>query len=130
MELDEDDNISQASFSTQSTASTSTSGTSKRLRTNSEKDTKVQSTINQYIGRKLLSNEIDTFFRLLLQLPSRKTLADEILKNSAESIQNIIEVATKEDNYGVSVSLDGWKNIVKQNILGLVITRSDGQVLI
>ncbi|CAG8854844.1 21671_t:CDS:1, partial [Gigaspora margarita] len=156
---DEDDNISQASFSTQSTASTFASGTSKRLRTNSEKNTKVQSTINQYIGRNLLSNEIDTFFKLLLhmtisngwafqwienqeiieffnfispllELPSRKTLADKILKNLAESIQNNIEVATKEDKYSIFVSLDGWKNVVKQNILGLVITRSDGQVLI
>ncbi|CAG8806860.1 41607_t:CDS:2, partial [Gigaspora margarita] len=67
------------SFSTQSTTSTSASGTSKRLRTNSEKNT----------------------------------------KNLAESIQNNIEVAAKENKYGVSVSLDGWKNVVKQNILGL-----------
>ncbi|GES72681.1 hypothetical protein GLOIN_2v1828503 [Rhizophagus clarus] len=82
-----------------STASTSTSGTSKRLSNNSEK---VQSTINQYIGRKLLPNEIDTFYRLLLP--------DETLKNSAERVQNNIEAAAKDDKY--------------------VITRSDGQVLI
>ncbi|CAG8804456.1 30022_t:CDS:2, partial [Gigaspora margarita] len=69
---DEDDNISQASFSTQSTVSTSTS-----------------------------------------ELPSRKTLANKILKNSTESIQNNIEVAAKEDKYGVSVLLDEWKNGAK-----------------
>ncbi|EXX51988.1 hypothetical protein RirG_257090 [Rhizophagus irregularis DAOM 197198w] len=157
-ELDEeDDNLSQASFSTRSTASTFTSGTSKRLCTNNSE--KVQSTINQYIGRKFLPNEIDTFYRLLLRmtisngwafqwvenqktikffnfispllkLPNRKTLADELLKNSAERVQNNIEAAAKDDKYGVSISLDGWKNVVEQNILGLVITRSDGQVLI
>ncbi|CAB4475586.1 unnamed protein product [Rhizophagus irregularis] len=156
-ELDEeDDNLSQASFSTRSTASTFTSGTSKRLCTNNSE--KVQSTINQYIGRKFLPNEIDTFYRLLLRmtisngwafqwvenqktikffnfispllkLPNRKTLADELLKNSAERVQNNIEAAAKDDKYGVSISLDGWKNVVEQNILGLVITRSDGQSL-
>ena len=115
--------------------------------------------MNDYIGRKLYPNEMNTFYKLLLrmtvsngwafqwvenqetieffnfispllQLPNRKTLANEILKNSAENVQKNIEAATKEDKYGVSISLDGWKNVVKQNILGLVITRSDGQVLI
>ncbi|CAB4395903.1 unnamed protein product [Rhizophagus irregularis] len=128
-ELDEeDDNLSQASFSTRSTVSTSTSGTSKRLCTNNSE--KVQSTINQYIRRKLLPNEIDTFYRLLLRmtisngwafqwvenqetieffnfislllkLPNQKTLADEILKNSAERVQNNIEAAAKDDKYGI-----------------------------
>ncbi|CAB4415052.1 unnamed protein product [Rhizophagus irregularis] len=70
------------------------------------------------------------FISPLLKLPNQKTLADEILKNSAKRIQNNIEAAAKDDKYGVSISLDGWKNVVKQNILGLVITRSDGQVLI
>ncbi|PKY32652.1 hypothetical protein RhiirB3_450997 [Rhizophagus irregularis] len=37
------------------------------------------------------------------------------------------QAAAKDDKYGVSISLNGWKNIVKQNILGLVITRSDKQ---
>ncbi len=131
----------------------------KRLRNNSGQGVKVQSSINQFIGRKLSPNEIPTFYRLLLrmtisngqafqwvenqetikffnfiapllQLPNRKTLADSILKDSAEKVQKTIEAAAKEDRYGVSISLDGWKNVVKQNILGLVITRSDGQVLI
>jgi len=115
--------------------------------------------MNDYIGRKLYPNEMNTFYKLLLrmtvsngwafqwmenqetieffnfispllQLPNRKTLANEILKNSAENVQKNIEAAAKEDKYGVSISLDGWKNVIKQNILGLVITRSDGQVLI
>jgi len=148
--LDEDDNDSHASFS---------SSGSKRSRNNLGQGIKVQSTMDQFIGRKIYPNEIDTFHRLLLrmtisngwafqwvenqetieffnfispllQLPNQKTLADEILKNSAENIQDNIEAAAKEDKYGVSISLDGWKNVVKQNILGLVITRSDGQVLI
>ena len=154
---DNDDNDSNTSFSTQSKARMNDSH--KRLRNNSGQGVKVQSSINQFIGRKLSPNEIPTFYRLLLrmtisngwafqwvenqetieffnfiapllQLPNRKTLADSILKDSAEKVQKTIEAAAKEDKYGVSISLDGWKNVVKQNILGLVITRSDGQVLI
>ena len=154
---DNDDNDSNTSFSTQSKARMNDSH--KRLRNNSGQGVKVQSSINQFIGRKLSPNEIPTFYRLLLrmtisngwafqwvenqetieffnfiapllQLPNRKTLADSILKDSAEKVQKTIEAAAKEDRYGVSISLDGWKNVVKQNILGLVITRSDGQVLI
>ena len=71
--------------------------------------------MNDYIGRKLYPNEMNTFYKLLLrmtvsngwafqwvenqeiieffnfispllQLPNRKTLANEILKNSAENV--------------------------------------------
>jgi len=137
----------------------SASSISKRFRNNSGQGTKIQSSMNDYIGRKLYPNEMNTFYKLLLcmtvsngwafqwvenqeiieffnfispllQLPNRKTLANEILKNSAENVQKNIEAAAKEDKYGVSISFDGWKNVIKQNILGLVITRSDGQVLI
>ena len=154
---DNDDNDSNTSFSTQSKARMNDSH--KRLRNNSGQGVKVQSSINQFIGRKLSPNEIPTFYRLLLrmtisngwafqwvenqetieffnfiapllQLPNRKTLADSILKDSAEKVQKTIEAAAKEDRYGVSISLDGSKNVVKQNILGLMITRTDGQVLI
>jgi hypothetical protein len=153
--IDDVDNDSNASFATRSSASS----TSKRFRNNSGQGTKIQSSMNDYIGRKLYPNEMNTFYKLLLrmtvsngwafqwvenqetidffnfispllQLPNRKTLANEILKNSAENVQKNIEAAAKEDKYGVSISLDGWKNVIKQNILGLVITRSDGQVLI
>ena len=130
--LDEDDNDSNASFATRSTASS----TSKRLRNNLGQGIKVQSSMNNFIRRKVYPNEMDTFYRLLLrmtisngwafqwvenketieffnfispllQLPNRKTLADEILKDTAESVQKNIETAAKEDNYGVSISLDG-----------------------
>ena len=36
----------------------------------------------------------------------------------------------RTDKIGVTISLDSWKNVLKQNILGLVIIRSDGQVLV
>ncbi|GBB93667.1 hypothetical protein RclHR1_02210002 [Rhizophagus clarus] len=55
---------------------------------------------------------------------------DTILKESAKNIQENIEIAAKEDKYSISILLDGWKNVIKQHILGLVIIRSDGQVLI
>lgn len=150
----------RASFTTHSTRTNDSRGAYKRLCQDSfGQGVKIQTTMNQFIGRKILPNEIPIFHRLLLrmtisngwafqwvenqetieffnfispslQLPSRKTLADTILKESAKNVQENIEVAAKEDKYGVSISLDGWKNVIKQHILGLVITRSDGQVLI
>ena len=57
--LDEDDNDSHASFS---------SSGSKRSRNNLGQGIKVQSTMDQFIGRKIYPNEIDTFHRLLLRM--------------------------------------------------------------
>ncbi|CAG8853706.1 15275_t:CDS:2, partial [Gigaspora margarita] len=108
-------------FSIQSTASTSASGTSKRLHTFFK--LLLHMTIsNEWAFQWIENQETIEFFNFispLLELPSQKTLADEILKNLVESIQNNIEVAAKEDKYGVFVSLDGWKNVVKQNILAI-----------
>ncbi|CAJ0841736.1 3888_t:CDS:2, partial [Entrophospora sp. SA101] len=64
------------------------------------------------------------------EFPSRKKLSNDVLKNFSQDIQQVIETAAKEDQHGVTISLDGWKNVAKQNILGFVLTRSDGQVLI
>jgi hypothetical protein len=118
-----------------------------------------QSKINEFIGRPLRPNEETIFNKLLLKmtisngwsfhwteneetieffkflspcvkLPSRKKLSNDVLKNFSQDIQQVIETAAKEDQQGVTVSLDGWKNVAKQNILGFVLTRSDGQVLI
>ncbi|RGB21541.1 hypothetical protein C1646_777760 [Rhizophagus diaphanus] len=81
------------------------------------------SSIGKYLSETI---KFFNFISPLLKLPNRKTLADEILKNSAEHVQNNIEATTKNDKYGISILLNGWKNIVKQNILGLIIIRSDG----
>jgi hypothetical protein len=130
----------------------------KRLKKNTEQLFR-QTKINDYIGRPLHSNEEAIFNKLLLKmtisngwsfhwteneetvdffrflspcikLPDRKKLSNDILKNFSQDIQQAIEIAAKEDQQGVTISLDGWKNVTKQNILGFVLTRSDGQVLI
>ncbi|GBB89129.1 hypothetical protein RclHR1_15800005 [Rhizophagus clarus] len=55
--------------------------------------------------------EFFNFISPLLQLPSRKTLADEILKNTAKNVQNNIEIAAKEDKYDGQVLIWGAKDI-------------------
>lgn len=79
------------------------------------------------------NEETIAFFKFispLLKLPTRQKLGDIILKKTADENQKNIEKIASEDEMGVTISLDSWKNVVKQNILGLVVTRSDGQVLI
>ncbi|CAB4473720.1 unnamed protein product [Rhizophagus irregularis] len=106
----------RASFTTHSTRTNDSHSAYKRLRQDSfGQGVKIQTTMNQFIGRKILPNEIPIFHRLLLrmtisngwtfqwvenqetieffnfispslQLPSRKTLADTILKESAKNV--------------------------------------------
>lgn len=79
------------------------------------------------------NEETIEFFKFIspfLKLPSRQKLSDTILKESVKECQREIEYMASADKIGVTISLDGWKNVLKQNILGLVIIRSDGQVLV
>jgi hypothetical protein len=68
------------------------------------------------------NEETIEFFKFLspcVKLPSRKKLSNDVLKNFSQDIQQVIEMTAKEDQQGVTISLDGWKNVAKQNILGL-----------
>ncbi|RGB42495.1 hypothetical protein C1646_750818 [Rhizophagus diaphanus] len=74
---------------------------------------------------------VNNLKRQLNQLPELNENDDNLSQTSFFTrLTASTEAAAKDDKYDVSISLDGWKNVVKQNILGLVITRSDGQVLI
>ena len=147
----------RSSTSNFSNASASTSGSNKKLKPSQPRS--VQTSIQNYIGRNILPCEEDRFNTLLLRmtvsngwafhwveneetleffkfiapllkLPSRQKLSDTILKDSVKECQREIENMASMDKIGVTISLDGWKNVLKQNILGLVVIRSDGQVLV
>ncbi|CAG8792392.1 4386_t:CDS:2, partial [Cetraspora pellucida] len=70
------------------------------------------------------------FISPLLKLPDRKSLSDRILTSMANELQeSIMELASK-DKIGVTIAFDGWCNIVKQEIMGIVFITSSGEVLI
>jgi hypothetical protein len=65
-----------------------------------------------------------------LKLPSRKILADRILKTNSEHIKKSLIDTAQKDELGVTVCFDGWRNVKKQEIMGSVLITSDGQVLV
>ncbi|CAG8488924.1 3206_t:CDS:2 [Cetraspora pellucida] len=70
------------------------------------------------------------FISPLLKLPDRKSLSNRILTSVVNELQeSIMELASK-DKIGVTIAFDGWCNIVKQEIMGIVFITSLGKVLI
>ncbi|CAH1769083.1 6438_t:CDS:2, partial [Entrophospora sp. SA101] len=123
-ELDDNSSITSPLSESSNSFNISHINQNKRLKKIPEQKTlsSRQSKINEFIGRPLRPNEETIFNKLLLKMT--------ISNGWSFHIQQVIETAAKEDQHGVTISLDGWKNVAKQNILGFVLTRSDGQVLI
>jgi len=65
-----------------------------------------------------------------LQLPGRKTLGGRILDNESKTLENEMIQNLKNDSVGVTLSFDGWTNVLNQNILGSVFITSQGKVMI
>jgi hypothetical protein len=63
------------------------------------------------------------------QLPSRHTLAGRILDEAVFDVSNRQEDYAKDPN-GVTLTFDGWKNVRKQNIMGVVLVNSIGKTII
>nr|CAG8673804.1 4632_t:CDS:2 [Entrophospora candida] len=76
------------------------------------------------------SLELFSFLNPNLQLPTRKQLGGTILTNASTDIIQTIENKAKSDEIGVSLVLDGWVNVVNQNLLGSVLVTSKGEVLV
>lgn len=64
------------------------------------------------------------------KLPSRKVLGGRILKKASNYLVEEIQEKAKSDTHGVTVTMDGWTNVAKQNILGSVLITSSGEVLV
>ena len=71
-----------------------------------------------------------TIANLTIKLPNRITLAGKILDNEKKSIQDHLISVAKANEWGVTLAFDGWKNITKQNILGVVLITSNGKLLV
>jgi hypothetical protein len=76
------------------------------------------------------SQEMFTILIPNLKLPTRKRLSGKILTNASLDITQSIEKKAKEDSIGATLTLDGWTNVVNQNLLGSVLITSSGEVLV
>jgi len=63
-------------------------------------------------------------------LPGRKALGGRILDNESKTLENEMIQNLKNDSVGVTLSFDGWTNVLNQNILGSVFITSQGKVMI
>lgn len=110
------------------------------IRRFSDKD---QYTFNMLLLRMTVSNgwafrwvdnpETKTFFSWLsrfIQLPSRQTLSGRILKDATKEITQAQIAMAQQDSHGVTVAFDGWKNIIKQKLLGIIFITSKADVLV
>ncbi|RGB26946.1 hypothetical protein C1646_769764 [Rhizophagus diaphanus] len=76
------------------------------------------------------AQEMFYFLNLKLKLPHRKQLGEKILKDASEDIIKSIETKAKADLVGVTLTIDGWTNVVNQNLLDGVLITSKGEVLV
>lgn len=115
--------------------------------------------MQSYLGRPLSTKDIPTFNSLLLRmtisngfsfswveneetkeffkfitpglvLPSRKKLSNSILKKATKQTKQQIISLASSDQIGVTLALDGWKNIRNQSLLGSTLILSSGSSLI
>ena len=65
-----------------------------------------------------------------LILPGRKVLSNHILNNETESIDQLRDEKLSNDQIGVMLAFDGWKNVLNQHIFGSLFITSSGKILI
>jgi hypothetical protein len=70
------------------------------------------------------------FLSPLLVLPKRKTLSNRILNRETEELNTLRNEKLTNDNVGVVLAFDGWKNVLNQHIFGSLFITSSGEVLI
>ena len=77
--------------------------------------------------------DIVAAFKLInpaVKLPSWRKLGGSILKRESTQTKEQIENIAKEDKIGVTLAFDGWKNIVKQKLMGTMLITSQGKTLV
>jgi len=67
-----------------------------------------------------------------LNLPDRKQLAGPILNKAIKNIEDLRKKKLNQvhEQAGITLSFDGWKNIVNQELLGVMIILPSGETLI
>lgn len=76
------------------------------------------------------SQEMFYFLNPTLKLPNWKRLEGKILENASKDIIKSIEKKAQADLIGVTLTIDGWTNVVNQNLIGSVLITSKGEVLV
>ncbi|CAG8744591.1 8534_t:CDS:2, partial [Gigaspora rosea] len=125
----------------------STSGltSSDSLALNNTLISKKQTILFKYIGRPLCASEISKFERLIenpevrelfhfisphLKLPDQKSLSNRILTSATNEVQATIKNLVCSDKIGITIAFDGWRNIVNQELIGVVFIMSSRETLI
>ncbi|CAB4414414.1 unnamed protein product [Rhizophagus irregularis] len=131
--IDDDDSASISSFRTNSTFSSF--NLSRR-----SSESYYQSSISKFAVRDLNKSETSKFHDLLirmtlnlkLKLPDRKQLTGPILDQAIKSIEQLCKEKLNQvhEQAGITLSFDGWKNIVNQELLGIMIILPSGETLI
>ena len=76
------------------------------------------------------TQDVFNFIAPSLKLPSRRAISNRILTRSTKQLnQSIIEMAQK-DKIGVTAAFDGWTNIKREHLFGVVFITSLGETLI
>ena len=65
----------------------------------------------------------------MITLPSQKVLSGRILKDVTDEV-SIKLLDNKNDFFGVTLTFDGWKNVARQHIFGIVLITSIGEIII
>ncbi|CAG8563065.1 3418_t:CDS:2, partial [Racocetra persica] len=108
--------------------------------------------LSQYIGHPLNASEVFKFERLVLQatisaenpevkelfhfispylkLPNQRSLSNCILMNATNKVQTTIKELVCKDKIGNMIAFDGWRNIVNEELMGVVFITSSGKTLI
>jgi len=71
--------------------------------------------------------ELFKFLNPQIKLPDRKTLSNEILDNAVKEFDIRMLERLVLDRTGITLSFDGWTNVREQELMGTVLTSSDGQ---
>jgi hypothetical protein len=74
--------------------------------------------------------ELFKFLNPQIKLPDRKTLSNEILNDAAKEFDARTLEKLVFDRIGITLSFDGWTNVREQELMGTVLTSSDGQPFI
>jgi hypothetical protein len=72
------------------------------------------------------------WLNLKLKLPDRKQLAGPILNQAIKNIEQLRKEKLNQvhEQAGITLSFDGWKNIVNQELLGIMIVLPSGETLV
>jgi hypothetical protein len=66
----------------------------------------------------------------MIILPSRKVLSGRILKNATKEVSTKLLDNAKKDSFGITLAFDGWKNVARQHLFGIVLITSTGEMII